>query len=73
MGILNRPQNILYVQQIWRRKYYYGQPQDIFGKGLVPPPTGDFEAIEETLGDISRLLFDEGGGGDSGFVSIEEA
>jgi len=71
MGNIHRPQ-VVTVPVFYPIEYYYHRPQTVYGPGGGnAPPAADDELIEETLGVFDHLLFDSGGG-DDGFVLIEE-
>lgn len=51
--------------------YYFTMPQNLF-QDSTPPPPGivDVEIIEETTGVFDKLIYDETGGGNDGFIAI---
>ena len=70
MGHLHRPQETT-VPVSYPNEYYYNRPQTVFGIGSGnAPPAADDEVFDSGV-DSGHVTFDLGGG-DNGFVLIEE-
>lgn len=54
--------------------YYFNRPHEAYGSksDVPPPPTADFEVIEEVATVFDNLIYNETGGGNDGQVVITQ-